>query len=65
MKNLILFFMVVCILVLLWENIEKENWDYDDFPDLCKRKIKKMDEERAFANTPHFGGTPNNSQVWM
>jgi hypothetical protein len=57
--------MIVCILVLLYGNYQKENWDFDDFPDLCKRKIKKMDEERAFANTPHFGGTPNNSQVWM
>lgn len=52
-------------LVLFLLRDQKENWDFDDFPDLCKRKIKKMDEERAFANTPHFGGTPNNSQVWM
>lgn len=63
MKSLFLLVMIICILVLLRD--QKENWDFDDFPDLCKRKIKKMDEERAFANTPHFGGTPNNSQVWM
>ena len=41
------------------------NWDFDDFPYLCKRKLKTTNEALEFANTPHFGGTPNNSQVWM
>lgn len=40
-------------------------WDFDDFPMMCKRKLKQTDEALQFANTPHFGGTPNNSQVWM
>lgn len=58
---------VVLILLLLREPWAEEglNWDFDDFPDMCKRKMKKTEEDLAFANTPHFGGTPNNSQVWM
>lgn len=47
------------------ENWNYQNWDFDDFPTFCKRKLKETDEALAFANTPHFGGTPNNSQVWM
>lgn len=47
------------------EHWQRRNWDFDDFPCLCKRKLKETNEALAFANTPHFGGTPNNSQVWM
>lgn len=60
--------MLLVLLALLsqrpWAE-ETWGWDFDDFPDMCKRKLKKTEEELAFANTPHFGGTPNNSQVWM
>lgn len=65
MKKIILFLIISCIVVLVWGNLQKENWDFYDFPDMCKRKLKKSNEELEFANTPHFGGTPNNSQVWM
>jgi hypothetical protein len=47
------------------ENWRYQNWDFDDFPRMCKRKLEQTNEALAFANTPHFGGTPNNSQVWM
>jgi hypothetical protein len=59
--------MALLLLVLVGQNLSKEHygWDFDDFPDMCKKKLKKTEEELAFANTPHFGGTPNNSQVWM
>lgn len=67
-----LFLSVMVVLIVLFvqksttvENWNYQNWDFDDFPSLCKRKLKETDEELAFANTPHFGGTPNNSQVWM
>lgn len=66
------FVMTFLIVLLLftttkWQQEEWRhgNWDFDDFPYLCKRKLKQTDEALAFANTPHFGGTPNNSQVWM
>ena len=47
------------------ENWKYQNWDFDDFPHMCKCKLEETNEALAFANTPHFGGTPNNSQVWM
>lgn len=64
-KMIILILMTLCILWVVIGNFQKEEWDFDDFPELCRRKIKKTEEALAFANTPHFGGTPNNSQVWM
>lgn len=58
--------MVLMVLILLLRKPwAEEKWDFDDFPEMCKRKMKKTEEALAFANTPHFGGTPNNSQVWM
>ena len=42
-----------------------QNWDFDDFPSMCRSKMRRDNEEMLLANTPHFGGTPNNSQVWM
>jgi hypothetical protein len=62
--------MIVIILTFLKQNVLKENWnyqnwDFDDFPRMCKCKLEETNEALAFANTPHFGGTPNNSQVWM
>lgn len=64
---IIIPFMVFLILVLVWRSMRKEHygWDFDDFPDMCKRKMKITEKALEFANTPHFGGTPNNSQVWM
>lgn len=64
------FLMIVIILTFLKQNVLKENWnyqnwDFDDFPRMCKCKLEETNEALAFANTPHFGGTPNNSQVWM
>lgn len=56
---------LILLILLLRKPWAEENWDFDDFPDMCKRKLKKTEEALAFANTPHFGGTPNNSQVWM
>lgn len=62
--------MMVFVGLSLGMNFQKENWkyqkwDFDDFPCMCKRKLDETNEALAFANTPHFGGTPNNSQVWM
>lgn len=62
--------MMVVIGVCVVRNCQKENWryqnwDFDDFPRMCQCKLKETNEALAFANTPHFGGTPNNSQVWM
>lgn len=62
--NFIVLVLVIALIVFFWKR-STEQWDFDDFPDMCKRKLKKTDEELAFANTPHFGGTPNNAQVWM
>lgn len=47
------------------EHWKYQNWDFTDFPRMCKCKLEETNEALAFANTPHFGGTPNNSQVWM
>ena len=68
-----IFFPLLMMVLLgscLSMNFQKENWkyqrwDFDDFPCMCKRKLEETNEALAFANTPHFGGTPNNSQVWM
>lgn len=65
---LLLMMGLFCFSLVL--NFQKENWkyqkwDFDDFPCMCKRKLDETNEALAFANTPHFGGTPNNSQVWM
>ena len=62
--------MIVLLALSLQPHFQKENWryqkwDFDDFPQMCKCKLKESNEALAFANTPHFGGTPNNSQVWM
>ena len=62
--------MMVFICLSLANNFQRENlkyqkWDFDDFPRMCKCKLEETNEALAFANTPHFGGTPNNSQVWM
>jgi hypothetical protein len=57
--------LIVLVLVATMSRMCREEWDFDDFPEMCRRKLKKTEEDLAFANTPHFGGTPNNSQVWM
>lgn len=62
---LMLVLLVFSLAVPQKENWQRRNWDFDDFPCLCKRKLQETNEALAFANTPHFGGTPNNSQVWM
>lgn len=62
---IILIIMILLTVALLMMGTQKEDWDFDDFPDLCRRKLKKEEKELEFINTPHFGGTPNNSQVWM
>lgn len=61
------WFMLILILMALAVPLKEgyQKWDFDDFPCMCKRKLKETNEALAFANTPHFGGTPNNSQVWM
>lgn len=61
----ILLFVVILALTCQKEKWRYGNWDFDDFPLLCKRKVEETEKELQFANTPHFGGTPNNSQVWM
>ena len=63
-------FMMVLVGLSFSRNFQKEDlkyqkWDFDDFPCMCKRKLEETNEALAFANTPHFGGTPNNSQVWI
>lgn len=37
------------------------NWDFMDLPGMCCGRKKRITAE----NTPHFGGNPNSSQVWM
>lgn len=66
--NFIVLVMAILLTVFCWlrlVSIESWAWDFDDFPDMCKRKMKQTEKDLEFANTPHFGGTPNNSQVWM
>lgn len=63
---IILLMMSVLILALIFRmDIQKENWDFDDFPDMCRRKLKKEEKELKYINTPHFGGVPSQSEVWM
>lgn len=65
---LLIMFLLICFCVWLTMCKEKwqySNWDFDDMPAMCKRKLQRANEAMEFANTPHFGGTPNNSQVWM
>lgn len=65
---LVMFLLLICFcvqLIIFKEKWQYSNWDYDDMPAMCKCKLKKANEALEFANTPHFGGTPNNSQVWM
>jgi hypothetical protein len=66
-KFIIPLLMMILLLMCLnqRENWRYQNWDFDDFPRMCKCKLEETNEALAFANTPHFGGTPNNSQVWM
>ena len=61
----VLFYTMYVVLNQKHEDWKYQAWDFDDFPSMCRCKLKKTNEELAFANTPHFGGTPNNSQVWM
>jgi len=69
MIKIIIPLLMIIILLLMClnkrENWKYQNWDFDDFPRMCKCKLEETNEALAFANTPHFGGTPNNSQVWM
>lgn len=44
---------------------EYQNWDFDDLPETCRCKIASSTAEKEFGNVPHFGGTPNISQVWL
>lgn len=61
---LLMVLSILFSLSLSWDSTY-ERWDFDDFPDLCKRKMKRTEKDLEWINTPHFGGVPNDSQVWM
>jgi len=64
---LVLLIIGVCLgLLYKKENWGAGNWDFMDLPDMCGGcKGGCNRQEEVLENSPHFGGTPNNSQVWF
>ena len=65
MKYTLVFFGIATLIFMWFSLYVKEdyagNWDFMDLAGMCYGRKKRITVD----NTPHFGGIPNSSQVWM